>query len=129
MDGALYCQCSSRFIEVRPHEIAELTQPQASSQLCVEEVVPDSVGFHFLLKLFQLVIIQDLLGLGICFWNRDTFSGISGNDVGFFSRFLLSGIQNIGDLLALRRERKAGWKWMTDTTGRHTFILKKGALQ
>ena len=87
MDGSPYCQCSGCFIEVRPHESAELTPPQTGGQLCVEEVMPDGVVLDCLHELFQLAIIQDLLGFGIRFWNRDILSGIFGNDMGFLRRF------------------------------------------
>lgn len=87
VDGTLYCQCSGCFIEVRPHETAELTPPQAGGQLRVEEVVPDGVVFDCLHEPFQLVIIQDLLGFGIRFWNRDVLGGIFRYDMGFLCRF------------------------------------------
>ena len=49
--------------------------------------MPDGVMFDCLHEPFQLVIIQDLFGLRIRFWNRDILSGIFGNDMGFLCRF------------------------------------------
>lgn len=50
VQSAVDFQCTVTVIEVRPHESADLAQPQDSGQLGVEEIVPDLIGSYCFYK-------------------------------------------------------------------------------
>ena len=80
------------FIEVLPHEAADLSPAQAGGQLGVEELVPDLIlpdGRH---EPLQLVVVQDLLRRGLFLWQDDAVGGIPGDQV-----FLRRRIQSLAE--------------------------------
>lgn len=64
-------------VEVGPHQAADLTPAHPGGQLGVEEVVPDRVLFDLLHEPLQLLVVENLLGGGFLFGERDALGGIS----------------------------------------------------
>ena len=61
VDGAADFQCAGDLIEVLPLEPADLTPPQTSGQLGIEEVTPDFILCDDLHEHIQLLVRQYLL--------------------------------------------------------------------
>ena len=59
MESPAYTQGSFPGIEVRPHESADLAQPQAGGQFGVEEVFPDGGLLHRRQKGVQLFFVEN----------------------------------------------------------------------
>ncbi len=64
-------------VEVGPHQPADFTPAHPGGQLGVDEVVPDRILFDLLHKPLQLLVVENLLGRGFLFGERDALGGIS----------------------------------------------------
>lgn len=76
VDGSVDTQRSLPGIEVRPHESADLTKPQAGGQLCVEEVLPDGGLLYCRQKGIQLFFVENGHRLMSYFGRLHMVSGI-----------------------------------------------------
>ena len=98
VERAAHIERAFLFIEVLPHETADLAPPQSGHELGVKELVPDFVLADEFHEGFQLLFVEDLLRFVVGLGRSGTFSGIAGNDVGLH-RVLHSAVEHGVDVV------------------------------
>ena len=80
MEGAADLKRPGFRIEIRPHKPADLVQPEAGSQLGVEEVVPDGGCLDRVHEGIKLFLVQNVHGLAGDFRRFHLVGGIGGEE-------------------------------------------------
>ena len=97
VQGAAHIKGAFLFVEVLPHQAADLAPAQAGHELGVEEVIPDLILADGLHKGVQLLLVQDAHGFVVGSRCRRPLGRVPGDDMSLH-RVLHGTVERIVDV-------------------------------